>query len=168
MGALCKLADGLLFLYFLVMVAVAPLFDAQACLPQTLFPDFLIDLKHWYSREYGDYLVAEKPDFFVGLVWLELLLQWPLSLANLYALLAGKSWFRTTCLIHGVSVFTAMVAILAELSGSRKASEKLLMMYYPFAGFAVLAILRGLVLPSGKSATSTIGRRPMLARKKRA
>ncbi|KAL7000156.1 hypothetical protein U1Q18_001306, partial [Sarracenia purpurea var. burkii] len=57
-------------------------------------------------------------------------------------------------------------AILAELMGSNKASDKLLMTYFPFMGLAVLAILRGLLTNSGKS--STAGRRPGSNKKKRA
>ncbi|KAA8526495.1 hypothetical protein F0562_008302 [Nyssa sinensis] len=166
MGALVKLIDAILFLFFMVIAVVVPLIDAQTCFPAEFFPVFLVDLKAWYSREYGDYLVADKPNFFVGIVWLELLFQWPLSIVNLYGIAAGKSWFNTTCLVYGASTFTSMVAILAELMGSGKASDKLLMMYSPFMGFAALAILRGLLPNAGK--TSTIGKRPVLNRKKRA
>ena len=50
--------------------------------------------------------------------------------------------------------------------GSHKASDKLLMVYFPFLGFGVLAILRGLMPHSGRT-TSTIGKRTLLGRKKR-
>lgn len=166
MGALLKLIDAILFLFFLVIALAAPLIDAQTCLPLSFFPNFLVNLKSWYAQEYGDYLVAEKPGFFVGIVWLELLFQWPLALLNMYGILGGKPWFRTTCLIYGVSCFTSMVAILSELTGSHKASDKLLMMYLPFLGLGVLAILRGLLPHSGK--TTTLGKRPLLGRKKKA
>jgi hypothetical protein len=109
MGVVLKLVDAILFLFFLLIAIVAPLIDSQTCLPLSYFPDFLINVKTWYTNEYGDYLVAEKPHFFVGLVWLELLFQWPLSLINLYAILSSKPWFNTTCLIYGVSLSTSMV-----------------------------------------------------------
>lgn len=109
MGVVLKLVDAILFLFFLLIAVVAPLIDAQTCLPLSYFPDFLLQIKAWYTNEYGDYLVAEKPHFFVGLVWLELLFQWPLSLLNLYAMLSAKPWFNITCLIYGVSVSTSMV-----------------------------------------------------------
>ncbi|XP_071700924.1 uncharacterized protein [Rutidosis leptorrhynchoides] len=165
MGAPMKLVDAILFIFFLIIAIAAPLLDAQTCLPSTIFPDFLIHLKSWYTHEYGDYLVSEKPHFFIGIVWVELVLAWPLSIASLYGIVAGKSWLPTTCLMYGVSTFTSMGAILSELVGSGKASEKLLKMYAPFMGFAVLAILRGLLPHSQKS--NAVGTRHTVAKKKR-
>ncbi|GAB2285284.1 hypothetical protein Dimus_019738 [Dionaea muscipula] len=166
MGVILKITDAILFVFFLLVAIVAPLFDGQTCLPLRYYPKVLVDLSSWYSVEYGDYLVLEKPHFFIGLVWLELFLLWPLSVANLFGLATGKSWFNTTCLIFGASMSTSLVAILSELIGSGRASDKLMMMYSPFMGLAVLAVLRGLVSASSK--TAILGKRPMLARKKRA
>uniref|UniRef100_A0A7N0TU78 EXPERA domain-containing protein n=1 Tax=Kalanchoe fedtschenkoi TaxID=63787 RepID=A0A7N0TU78_KALFE len=165
MGFLRVAVEAILFLGFLVIAVFAPTLDAQTCLPSNVFPDALVDLKKWYSAEYGDYLTAEKPSFFVGLIWVELVFQWPLAVVNLYGIVARKSWFSTTCLMYGVSTLTSMVAILAEMLGSGRASDKLLSLYYPFLGLAVLSILRGLVPTSSKPALSS-GRRP-LPRKKR-
>ncbi|KAJ9550158.1 hypothetical protein OSB04_014203 [Centaurea solstitialis] len=166
MGALMKLIDAILFTVFLIIAIVAPLLDAQTCLPLGIFPEVLVDLKSWYTHEYGDYLVAEKPHFFVGLIWVELLFAWPLSIASIYGIVGGKSWVHTTCLMYGVSSLTAMAAILSELVGSGKASEKLLKLYFPFMGISLLAILRGLLPHSQKS--KSIGSRPAVIRKKRA
>lgn len=167
MGIFLKLVDFTLFLFFLLITIVAPLIDAQTCLPLSYFPEILVNVKTWYTNEYGDYLVADKPHFFVGLVWLELLFQWPLAVLNVYAILSSKGWFNTTCLIYGVSLSTSMVAVLSEMMGSKKASEKLLTMYFPFMCFGILATLRGLLATSSKSA-SAFGKRPAMARKKRA
>lgn len=109
MGVLLKLIDAVLFLFFLSIALAAPLIDSQTFLPQSVFPDLLVDLKNWYTREYGDYLLAEKPDFFVGITWIECFFQFPLALLNLYGILAQKSWYNTTCLICGVSCLTSMV-----------------------------------------------------------
>ncbi|KAK6918879.1 hypothetical protein RJ641_017301 [Dillenia turbinata] len=167
MGVLGKLVDAILLIFFFVVFVAAPLIDSQTCLPSHIFPGFLVDLHAWYSREYGDYLLVEKPHFFVGLVWLELLFQWPLSLINIFGILGGKSWVGTTCLIYGVSLMSSLAAVMAEVNRSGKASEKLLKMYSPFIGFAVLAFLRGLFTTCGKSSSGN-GRRLIPARKKRA
>lgn len=109
MGCCIKLIDAILFLYFLVITLAAPLIDAQTCLSLNYFPEAIVKLRVWYSDEYGDYLMKEKPHFVVGLVWLELLFQWPMALANLYAILAARPWFETTSLIYGVSASASMV-----------------------------------------------------------
>ncbi|CAL5403477.1 unnamed protein product [Camellia sinensis] len=120
----------------------------------------------WYSHEFGDYLFVEKSPFFIGLMWLELLIQWPLSILNLYSICRRKSWFNTTCLVYGLSAFTTTVAILADMIISSKLTDKLMIVYFPFAGFDVLAILRSL-LPYF-SQTRAVNGTSNLARKKRA
>lgn len=112
MGSLVKLIDALLFLLLLAIAFETPLIEGQACLPITLYPDFLVELRSWYAGEVGDYLMTETPDFYVGIIWVELLFQWPLVLVNLYGILAGKHWFNTTCLSYGISLFTGMVTVL--------------------------------------------------------
>ncbi|XP_039040535.1 uncharacterized protein LOC120178820 [Hibiscus syriacus] len=166
MGILCKAVDALLMVAFVVLFFYGPLIGAQLVYPETTFPEVLVRLKQRYAEEYQDFLMVEKPLFFVALVWLELMFQWPLVLLNIYGILASKPWFNTTCLIYGASVITSMTALLGELLGSQKASDKLLTMYFPFMGVGVLALLRGLVSHSGKSQTD--GKRPATARKKRA
>ncbi|XP_050206973.1 uncharacterized protein LOC126656446 isoform X1 [Mercurialis annua] len=150
MGAISKITDAILFIFFLIVAVIAPLLDGQVILPTNLYPEFLIDLKKWYIDEVDDYLVAEKPHFFVGIIWIELLFQWPLALLSLYGILTSKPWIRTTCLIFGASFFTSMGALLAELKGAGKASDKMLMIYSPCMGFGILAILRGLIPLSSK------------------
>ncbi|EOA37154.1 hypothetical protein CARUB_v10010479mg [Capsella rubella] len=158
MGALGKLIDVALFVFFASMAIIAPLIDGQTSLPGGIYPAVLTDLKSKYIADFGDYLLMEKPHFIVGLVWHELLFLWPLSIANVYGILAGKSWFGTTCLLYGASLVTSMAAILGEMIGSGKASDRLLMMYVPFMGFGILAVLRGLVCRSTKS-TGSVGKR---------
>lgn len=110
MGALTKLIDVLLFLYFLFIAITAPLTDALAILPTNLLPPILLDLKNLYIKEFDDYLFAEKPHFFVGIIWVELLFQWPLAVSCVYGLAASKSWFKITSLIYGASSFTGLVS----------------------------------------------------------
>ncbi|KAL6143874.1 hypothetical protein ACLB2K_054569 [Fragaria x ananassa] len=155
MGAFLMLIDAILLFFFLLM-GTAPIVDAQLVLPLSLFPEWMVEYKNWYVGGFNDYCYVEKPHFFVGLILVELVFQWPLALANLYGMLAGKSWYNTTCLdlAYGASMFTTMVTALTELIGSGKASDKLLLLNYPFLGFSLLAMLRGLLRPSTTTTSS--------------
>ncbi|MCL7048369.1 hypothetical protein MKW94_030628 [Papaver nudicaule] len=93
-----NLTNGLLFIYFLFITIVAPLFDGQTILPIEFFPKLLIDLKSNYAQENNDYLISEKPHFFVGLVWVELLLQWPLCMA--------KNCYQPSIFIFFIEIFS--------------------------------------------------------------
>ncbi|PWA54378.1 transmembrane protein 97 [Artemisia annua] len=188
MWSLINIIDVILFIYFIVIAFAVPLFDAQTIFPSYIYPDFLVQFKNWFINEFGHYLLSEKPHFFVGIAWLELLFAWPISIVSLYGIVGGKSWFQTLCLMYGIYFFTALVfltsssslvlllfisleiylilfvAILSELVGSGRASQKLLIFYYIFLGFAVLAILRGL-LPHSLQ-LNAVGTRPELVMKK--
>ncbi|TVU39429.1 hypothetical protein EJB05_12848, partial [Eragrostis curvula] len=165
MGVISAAVDAAVALFSLTIIVAAPLIDAQSVLPHSLFPAQLLDLKRWYAAEFDDYLVARPPGFFRGLVWLELVFHWPLAVANLYGLLTRRRWASTTSLMAGVSTLTSMSAVLGEMFASGKATPKLLLMYVPFAVFAVIAILRGLCSCSQRTtASSTLG---PSARKKR-
>ncbi|XXG82865.1 hypothetical protein AAC387_Pa10g0748 [Persea americana] len=157
--SICRIADVILLVFFIFISVVAPLIDAQTCISSRFFPHVLVDVKSQYGREYGDFLMVEKPGFFVGVVWMELLFQWPLAIANAYGILRKRSWYTTTCLMYGVSTCTGMAAILGELVGSDKASNKLLMMYLPFLGISIMAILRGLVSCPSSTPVNTARKR---------
>ncbi|XP_004307033.1 PREDICTED: transmembrane protein 97-like [Fragaria vesca subsp. vesca] len=165
MGAIMKLVDAVLCLFFIIMI-VSPMVHAQFVLPLSLFPEWMVEQKKWYMREFNDYFYVEKPDFFIGLVLVELLFQWPLALAILYGMLSSKNWYNTTCLVHGASFFTTMVTALAGLIGSGKASDKVLTLYYTFLGFAVLTLLRGLMPPPTTSNNDKARRKRIGAPKK--
>ncbi|KAJ3670417.1 hypothetical protein LUZ60_010741 [Juncus effusus] len=165
MGIISLFLDTIILLFSLTISLSAPLIDAQVILPSSLYPSPLISLHKWYAGQFGDYLMTEKPLFFVGLVWIEILCLWPLCVMNVYGVLKGKSWVKTTALMAGVCAGTSMAAIMSEILGSGRASEKLIQMYTPFLLFVICAISRGFI-SRGKRASSSASHGPS-ARKKR-
>ncbi|KAI3904311.1 hypothetical protein MKW92_008499 [Papaver armeniacum] len=136
-----KFINGFLLIYFPFMVIKASLFDLYIFLPATSsYGNSLFHLFTWY----GDYLKLEKPHYFVGIVWLELLVKWPLCIANFYGLYTNKSWVKTTCLIYGVSTVTVMVTILFDMVMSSRPST-LISIYVPFMVFGLITTLKGLL-----------------------
>ncbi|PON83860.1 hypothetical protein TorRG33x02_204110 [Trema orientale] len=94
----------------------------------------------------------------------------PDVLVDLKNCLSGGSYLILALLIYKLPYLTNemwKVAILSEMIRSGKASDKLLMLYWPFFGLGVLATLRGLLPQSGKTA-KTVGNGPAFSRKKKA
>ncbi|XP_044974957.1 sigma intracellular receptor 2-like [Hordeum vulgare subsp. vulgare] len=144
MGAVSATADVVVALFSLIMAVAAPLFDSQVVLPRGLHPAPLVDIHRWFTVAFGHYLVADPPPFFLGFVWLDLAFLWPVCVANLYGILAGRRWSATTSLMAGVYMLTYLSAILGDMLGSGKATPRLLQLYAPFIVIAVTAVLRGL------------------------
>lgn len=111
MGLISRVLDAAVVAFSAAVAVAAPLIDAQALVPARLVPAPVAELRRRYAAEFGDYLVAELPLFFRGLVLVEIAFLWPLSLANLYGVLAGRRWASTTSLMAGVSSATSMVRI---------------------------------------------------------
>lgn len=126
--SICRIADAILLFFFFFISIAAPLIDAQACVPSGFFPQVLVEVKSWYGREYGDFLMIEKPGFFLGVVWMELLFQWPLAVANVYGIIRERWWYKTTCLMYGVSTCTGMVS--THIHNTRKKKS-----FFPFLSF---------------------------------
>ncbi|KAK8954193.1 hypothetical protein KSP39_PZI001990 [Platanthera zijinensis] len=166
MGFFSAAVDSVIVFFSAVLILAAPLIDGQVILPAAFFPPALVKFNQWYSEHYGDYLAKERPHFFAGLIWIEIVLIWPLSFANVYGILARRRWVSTTSLMVGVSLATSMAALMAELLGSGRASQKLLQLYSPFVAFSVLAILKGVF--SGSCYTVIKASHAPAARKKRA
>ncbi|GMI99835.1 hypothetical protein like AT1G05210 [Hibiscus trionum] len=168
MGFIGKVVDTMLLFTFLSMSLVPPLLDSQALLPESVVPDVLLRLYKWYTTEHQDYLLLERPAFFIALTKLELFYVWPLAMINLYGLLTAKPWFKSTCLIFGSALLTSTTAMVGDMLGSQKPmAGKLAMMYSPFIALGFLAVLRGLLTPSTK-ASSGYANGPASAVKKRA
>lgn len=169
-GVVMKVIDAIVLGLLVVIALAVPLFDAQLILPPHLFPEFLIHFKDWLTLQLDHYMLVEKPYFYVGFAWLQLLFNWPLSIAALYSFAAGNTTcFTTTCLPLAVSLFTCLVAILGELLGSGRGSDKLLVFYFAFLSCAVLAILRGLlpVLLYSSGQTTSSAKRLALNQKRK-
>ncbi|XP_047334635.1 uncharacterized protein LOC124938262 [Impatiens glandulifera] len=140
MGCGKKLVDSVLFVFCLILAVVMPLISFQSALPEQLFP------------KVPNYLVLEKTPIFIGLILKEIPVVWSLCILNLFAIVCSKSWFRTACLSLGVTIFVLMISIMSDMTITGKDKEKIQMqiVYYPFMGFSVLAILRGLLdFPGG-------------------
>ncbi|KAF5954783.1 hypothetical protein HYC85_007639 [Camellia sinensis] len=114
MVSVMKLMDRVLIVFSIAFGVAAPLDAGLLFLTPNLDPNnnnnlLVHHLKPLYEFKYGDYLVTNKPAFFVALVWLEVVFLWPLQLLNLYGILSPHaSWLPLTFLLFGASYCTTM------------------------------------------------------------
>ncbi|KAL6847399.1 hypothetical protein ACP4OV_023252 [Aristida adscensionis] len=145
MAIVSRAIDAAAALFSLIMAVSEPLFDAQVVLPSGLFPAPLVRIHRRFAAESGHYLVTDPPPFFRGLVWLALAFLWPVSVANLYGILARRRWAAATSLMAGVYMLTYLAcAVFGEMIGSGRATPKLLLLYTVFLMFTVALLVRGL------------------------
>ncbi|PAN10597.1 hypothetical protein PAHAL_2G104300 [Panicum hallii] len=144
MAVVSAAVDAVVALFSLTMAVAAPLFDSQVVLPANLYPAPLVGIFRWFVAEFGHYVVADPPPFFRGLVWIDLAFLWPVSVANLYGILARRRWSAATSLMAGVHMLTYLSAMFGEMLGSGRATRKLLQLYALFVVFAIASVLRGL------------------------
>ncbi|CAL5333534.1 unnamed protein product [Camellia sinensis] len=160
MVSVMKLMDRVLIVFSIAFGVAAPFDAGLLFLTPNLDPNnnnnlLVHHLKPLYEFKYGDYLVTNKPAFFVALVWLEVVFLWPLQLLNLYGILSPHaSWLPLTFLLFGASYCTTMYAVLAEVM-SHTVSDTLIMLYLLFIGCGVLSILRGLLTYYSSAAGKT-------------
>ena len=111
MAAVSK-ADAAVALFSLVIAVAAPLIDSQVVLPRHLYPAPLVRAFQGFVDEFDHYLLAGRPPFLRGFVWLALTFLWPVCIANLYGILARRRWVAAaTTLMVGVTMLTYLVTI---------------------------------------------------------
>ncbi|XP_014663130.1 PREDICTED: transmembrane protein 97-like [Priapulus caudatus] len=110
--------DFIFVLYFASHIPVTILIDSQILLPNRLFPETLLDVVNWYSRELKDPAIIERPSWFLSLIGCELAFQLPFFFFALYAFWKGYSknrWIRIPAIIYSSHVATTLVPIFAHL-----------------------------------------------------
>ncbi|KAE8657389.1 hypothetical protein F3Y22_tig00116995pilonHSYRG00020 [Hibiscus syriacus] len=163
MGNLGQVVNALLLLEFFSILVIVPL-----DIPESILPYHLNPLYRFYTTISRDYLVLDKPPFFMALMMLELFYLFPLAVLNIYGMLTAKPWFNSTCLLFGASLITSTTAMLGDILGSDKPSADFMAkLYSPFIALGALTVLRGLV-PQRGTATPIIGNGPGSALKKKA
>ena len=115
------------------------LIDGQVLVPQ-LYPQVLRDVLQWYIQQTGDPLMTPPhPQWFVGAVVYEWLLQLPYCACAAYFFSSSFSqqyypdWFRTYSIIYGTNTCTTMLLILHHLYLDDSCVQTLLLpLYVPY------------------------------------
>ena len=113
-------------------------------LPHEWYPQALLKVVDDYASTLGDDLVRGVPAWFRGLVWLELVIQIPLSIFLLWLYHSKTSWLRPTVFVYAAHVLTTMVPIFSHFNDNLQAPHKWCVMtiYSPWAVMPVVMAAR--------------------------
>ncbi|XP_004635484.1 sigma intracellular receptor 2 [Octodon degus] len=107
--------EYLMGFYFLSHIPITLFLDLQGLLPRELYPDQVRNLLQWYSTEFKDYLMEDRPMWFRSFLVCELVFQLPFFPIAAYAFFKGSCrWIRTPAVIYSVHTVTTLIPILAS------------------------------------------------------
>eukprot|EP00892_Ulva_mutabilis_P006491 jgi/Ulvmu1/4213/UM019_0192.1 len=141
--AILRLFDSLCKFYLIAHVVIGLLFDSQTVLPHSWYPQELLDVVDGYAT-LGDDLVRGAPAWFRSLVWMEILIQMPLSVFLIWTYQCKVPSLRWAALLYSTHVITTMPPIIAHFSSTLEAPHIwcVLSIYSPWVVFPTLMLLR--------------------------
>lgn len=87
-------------------------------------PRMLVDLVHWYGRNYDPPLMA-RPAWWRATIWIDALFFGPFYIVAIYAYIKGKEWIRIPSIIYGSVLITNVTIILFEEIAGAHASPRI-------------------------------------------
>mgnify|MGYP001243125559 CR=1 FL=1 len=103
-------------------------------------PAAMIDLVHWYGRNFDPLLIA-RPPFWMATPWLDSLLFGPYYVAALYAFWKGRNWIRMPSVIWASVMLTNVTIILSEEIAGPHATPQLPMVLFANAAWLLFPVL---------------------------
>ncbi|HSB21190.1 MAG TPA: emopamil-binding family protein [Anaeromyxobacteraceae bacterium] len=76
-------------------------------------PGPLLDLVHWYERNFDPLLLA-RPAWYRATIWLDVVCFGPFYAAAIYAFAAGRDWIRIPSVVWASMMFTNVFIILFD------------------------------------------------------
>ena len=86
-------------------------------------PKWMVDLVHWYGRNFDPVLIA-RPAWWRATIWIDSLFFGPYYLVAIYAFIKGKNWIRFGTIIWAAVMLTNVSIILfEEINGDHATPE---------------------------------------------
>ncbi len=103
------------------LVAITYLFDLeQILIPDTSHfiypawpPRFIVDLSHWWGRNFDPLLFA-RPPWWRATIWIDAVLFGPYSVFAIYAFIKGRNWIRMPSIMYASIMLTNVTIIMSE------------------------------------------------------
>jgi hypothetical protein len=107
-------------------------------------PAWMIDLVHWWGRNFDPALMA-RPPWWRATIWIDVLLFGPFYAVAIYAFARGRAWIRVPTIVWGSVMMTNVTVILfEEMIGphATPAPARVLLANAPWFLLGLAAVLR--------------------------
>jgi hypothetical protein len=103
-------------------------------------PRWLIDLVHWYGKNFDPVLMA-RPAWWRATIWIDSLFFGPYYLVAVYAFIKGKNWIRFGSIIWASVMLTNVSIILFEEINGEHATPELIRVLLANAAWVIFPVI---------------------------
>lgn len=103
-------------------------------------PAKMIDLVHWYGRNFDPVLIA-RPAWWRATIWIDALFFGPFYIFGIYAFAKGRSWIRLPSIVWASVMLTNVSIILFEEVLGEHASPQLPRVFMSNAAWVIFPII---------------------------
>ena len=135
---------NLFFITYMIDIEQLVVADPQSFQYPVWPPKWLIDLVHWYGKNFDPVLMA-RPAWWRATIWIDSLFFGPFYAIAIYAFIKGKNWIRFGSIIWASVMITNVTIILfEEINGQHATPEiaRVLMANAAWVVFPVIVLYR--------------------------
>jgi hypothetical protein len=103
-------------------------------------PSKLVDLVHWYGRNFDPVLMA-RPAWWRATIWIDSLFFGPFYAVAIYAFIKGKNWIRFGSIMWASVMITNVSIILFEEVNGEHASPQLMRVLLSNAAWVIFPLI---------------------------
>jgi hypothetical protein len=131
---------NLLFITYIVDLEQLVIADPDHFTYPVWPPAKLVDLVHWYGRNFDPVLMA-RPAWWRATIWIDALFFGPFYVFAIYAFIKGKNWIRLGALVWASVMLTNVTIILFEEVNGEHASPELTRVFLSNAAWVIFPLL---------------------------
>ena len=135
---------NLFFITYMIDIEQLVVADPQSFQYPVWPPKWLINLVHWYGKNFDPLLMA-RPAWWRATIWIDSLFFGPFYAIAIYAFIKGKNWIRFGSIIWASVMITNVTIILfEEINGQHATPEiaRVLMANAAWVVFPVIVLYR--------------------------
>ena len=133
-------AINLLFITYIIDIEQLVIADANHFQYPVWPPSRMIDLVHWYGRNFDPVLIA-RPAWWRATIWIDAVFFGPFYVFAIYAFAKGRNWIRLASIVWASVMLTNVFIILFEEVLGEHASPQLFRVFLANAAWVIFPII---------------------------